>query len=385
MSSKKHTNKVYSTHRNIWKTSLMTLPMMFILIIFMTGGNLSFSNNHSLLAFVITYVFFASSFFLMLYTGKTDKFRAIIFILFAVFLSFTFINNLIDMRGSMALSNADFLQCKVPLCHLVIPMLIVPAAITKSIIFPGSILQGFASIASMIVLWLGGSLALGRGFCSWGCFYGGWDEAFSRISKKPRIKKITSKLRWFPFAVLLMVVIASALTLSPVYCGWLCPFKAVTEFEPVTSVETLVKTILFVALFAGLVVVLPILTKKRIQCTYFCPMGALMSFFNRINIFGIKINQKKCTQCKVCVRVCPFNAIDPETLKLQNPNMCAKCGKCIDACPQQAIHYKVKGSSPEKHLTASRNLFLFSSFLFLAVFSSGAMQNGIIQLLKWFT
>lgn len=383
MSAKKNSNKVYSTQGNVWKAGLLTLPMMLILLIFMTGGNLSFSNVQRLLAFGINYLLFIVSFFLMLYTGKTDKFRAIIFILFAIFLSFSFINNLIELRGSMTISNAEFLQCKIPFCHLVTPMLIVPAAITKSVIFPGSILQGFASISSMIVILLGGALALGRGFCSWGCFYGGWDDGFSRLIKKPKIRRITPHLRWFPFAVLMMVMLFSALTLSPVYCDWVCPFKAVTEFEAITSVKTIFKTVIFISLFLGLVVLLPVLTKKRSQCAYFCPLGALLTFFNKINIFRISINKNKCIDCKLCARVCPFNAIDEKTLTLRKPNVCTKCGKCIDACPQNAIHYNVKGSSPNRGHTASRNLFLFASFLFLAVFASGSIQNGLLQLMKW--
>lgn len=116
-----------------------------------------------------------------------------------------------------------------PFCHLVIPMIIVPVAVTRTIIFPGSLLEGFANVASMIVLWLGVSLALGRGWCSWGCFYGGLDEGFSRVLKKPVIKKIDRKWIYLPFAVLLVIVLTSALTLSPPYCEWLCPFKAVTS------------------------------------------------------------------------------------------------------------------------------------------------------------
>ena len=112
---------------------------------------------------------------------------------------------MLEMRHSMSFSQADILECKIPFCHLVIPMMILPAAFTKSIIFPGSIIGGFANISSMVVLWLVATLVLGRGFCSWGCFYGGWDDGFSRIRKRPVIKKISELWKWMPFAVLIMV------------------------------------------------------------------------------------------------------------------------------------------------------------------------------------
>ena len=150
-------------------------------------------------------------------------------------------------------------------------MMILPAAFTKSIIFPGSIIGGFANISSMVVLWLVATLVLGRGFCSWGCFYGGWDDGFSRIRKRPVIKKISEIWKWMPFAVLIMVALTAALTLMPTYCAWICPFKAVTEFEQVTSVESAAKAGIFFSLFGGLVVVLPDNDEEKNTMQFFMP------------------------------------------------------------------------------------------------------------------
>ena len=41
---------------------------------------------------------------------------------------------------------------------------------------------------------------------------------------------------------------------------WLCPFKAVTEFPQVRCTQTAIQFGVFIALFLGLVVVLPFLT-----------------------------------------------------------------------------------------------------------------------------
>ena len=164
-------------------------------------------------------------------------------------------------------------------------MTLIPAALTKTIIFPGMITGGYASIASMFVIWIGASLALGRGWCSWGCFFGGLDDAFSRLLKKPILPRIDRRWTYLPWAVLLAVVLTAAAFLSPTYCTWLCPYKAVTEFKEVTSFTILVQTIIFVSLFIALVVVLPLLTKRRIQCSLFCPFGAMQALTNRINAF----------------------------------------------------------------------------------------------------
>jgi ferredoxin-type protein NapH len=368
-----------SMKKSFGKSLLYALPMFLITFVFITGGKPDFSDPAGTLSILVTFLGMNILYFLMHYTGKTDKFRAIIFIVFALSLSFTLIRNMLEIRHSMSFSQADIVECKIPFCHLVIPMMILPAAFTKSIIFPGTILGGFANISSMVVLWLVATLVLGRGFCSWGCFYGGWDDGFSRLRKKPVIKKISDYWKWMPFAVLLMVAITAALSLTPTYCSWICPFKAVTEFEQVTSMESAAKAGVFISLFGGLVVILPALTRKRTQCSFLCPLGAINSLSNKITPFTLKIDKKACNECFKCVEVCPLFALTPEDVKSGNVSVfCSKCGKCVDACSKKAIHYGIKGIPAGSMKKFSRNIFLFTSFFFIALFSSGS----IITVLK---
>ena len=375
--------KTADMNKSVGMSILYTLPMLFISFALITGGKPDFSDPTAAIATLIVFLLVNSLYFLMHLTGKTDRFRAVLLIIFAVSLSFTLIRNMIEIRNSMSFSQADILECKIPFCHLVIPMMILPAAFTRSIIFPGSILSGFANISSMIVLWLTATIVLGRGFCSWGCFYGGWDDGFSRIRKKPVIRKINEVWRWMPFAVLIMVTLSAALTLMPTYCSWICPFKAVTEFEQVTSVESATKAGIFLSLFGGLVVVLPIMTKKRTQCSFLCPLGALNSLSNKITPFTIKVDKNTCTDCYKCVDACPLFALSREDIKQGKISMfCSKCGKCVDACSKKAIHFGIRGIPAGTMKNFSRNLFLFVSFLFMAVFSSGSIITTIQHLLK---
>jgi len=369
--------------KSFGKSLLYTLPMFLITFMFMTGGRPNFSDTASLAATLIAFLLVNVLYFLMHYTGKTDRYRVVLFIIFALTLSFSLIKNMVAVRSSMSFSQADILECKIPFCHLVIPMMILPAAFTKSIIFPGSILNGFANISSMIVLWLVATLVLGRGFCSWGCFYGGWDDGFSRMRKKPLIRNINEIWRWMPFAVLIMVALTAALAMMPTYCAWICPFKAVTEFEQVTSVESAAKAGIFLSLFIGLVVVLPVLTKKRTQCSFLCPLGAVNSLSNKITPFTVKIDKEACTECFKCVEVCPLFALTREDIKEGKVSMlCSKCGKCVDVCSKNAIHYSIKGLPSGTMKNFSRNLFLFVSFLFMSVFSAGAIITTLQSLLK---
>ncbi len=223
-------------------------------------------------------------------------------------------------------------------------------------------------------------------FCSWGCFFGGLDEGCARIAKKPLLKNFDPRLRYLPYAVLVGIVLTSAVALEPTYCTWLCPYKAVTEFEAVTSFKVLVQTIIFGSLFVGLVIVLPILMKRRVQCGLFCPFGAMQSLTNKINIFDIRIEPDKCAQCGRCIRECPTFSLDESSLSSGKTLLsCTKCGKCVDTCPKHAISFHVKGTQIGTRIIAARMLYLFPAFLFMATFGGWNITGAIYRILKLIT
>lgn len=232
------------------------------------------------------------------------------------------------------------------------------------------------------------SLAVGRGWCSWGCFYGGWDEFFSRLRKKPVIKDKQIDRRWIylPFAVLLAIVLLSAIAFSPIYCEWLCPFKIITEFQAPATILAIVQIAIFVVLFIGLVIVLPLLTKRRIQCGLFCPFGAMQSFLNKINIFEVRIDPDKCSQCQRCIRECPTFSMDESSLESGKPLMtCTKCAQCIDTCPKGAISYHIKGTPLKASPAVARALFLYPAFLLMSIIGLGTVGMGLWRILKLIT
>ena len=334
-------------------------------------------------AFAATFLFSNILFFLMVRTGKTDRYRAVLFITYAVAFVISFTANLIEARGSMALTGANMIEGDTPFCHIVIPMTLIPAALTRTIIFPGSIVGAVHSISSMFALWIGASLALGRGFCGWGCFFGGLEDGFSRLLKKPLMKIANPIWPYLPFAILLAVVLTAAISLSPTYCSWLCPFKATTEHFAVTSPKVVIQTIIFLTLFLGLVIVMPILTKRRTQCGLFCPFGAFQSFTNKANAFDLRIDPERCVKCGRCTQLCPTFSLSEENLNRGVTGMtCMKCGKCADACPKGAISYHIKGTSSPGSKETYRLLFLYPAFLFLTTIAGSSMKDAIIRILK---
>lgn len=374
-------DKSVTKGKSILKTILKCLPMMFLTALMMLGQGIGMELVQ-LIPILITYIFVNIMFFLMIYTGKTDKYRSIIFVIAAVCFTIGFMANLAESRGSLSVNKAEMIEGLTPFCHIVIPMTLIPAVITKTIIFPGTLSGWSYSISSMFVIWITASLVMGRGWCSWVCFYGGWDEGFSRLRKKPLIKKIDSKWTYLSFAVLLAVVLTSAAALDATYCEWLCPFKAVSEYVAITSFKVVIQTIIFVVLFLTLVIILPILTKKRTQCSLFCPFGAFQSFTNKVNVFDVRIDKDKCVKCKKCIEVCPTYCIDEKSIEEGKVKFtCTKCGKCIDNCPKKAISYHVKGTQAGHKCGKARMLYIYPAFLFLSIMCGGMIQGALYRIM----
>ncbi len=371
-----------STQRRVLRTAGLGLPIVLFTAMMVTQGQPLPQEPLNLIPLVVAYAFTVGTFLVMLYTGRTYRYRAILFVTYSVCFVLTFIPNLLELRGSMAITRAEMIQGHAPFCHMVIPTTLIPAALSRTIIFPGSMLEGFASIGTMLVLWLGATLALGRGWCSWGCFYGGLDEGFSRIGRQPLLRKIGRRWTYLPYAILLAIALTSAATLTPTYCAWLCPFKAVTEFEAVTSATILVQTVIFVALFVGLVIVLPILTKRRTQCGLFCPMGAFQALTNKLNIFEVRIDPEKCVQCGRCESLCPTFSLSRDSIRKGRTCVtCTKCGRCVDECPKSAISYHIKGTPIGIKANVARLMFVYAAFLLLAIMGSGMIAGAVRRIL----
>jgi polyferredoxin len=268
-------------------------------------------------------------------------------------------------------------------------MTLIPAALTKTIIFPGSILPTPSnphSIAMMVALWLLATIILGKAWCSYGCFFGGLDEGFSSIAKKARLRKINPKWRLAPWAILVAIVLLSAATYEPTYCMWLCPFKAVTEFPQVRSTQTALQFGIFIALFLGLVVVLPFLTKRRTQCAFFCPFGAFQSIFSRTSIFDIRIDKEKCgAGCLLCQNNCPTLAIDQDAIRAgKTLSSCMRCGACVDVCRKDAAVWHIKGTPVGVKPERARLLYLYAAWIFASMFSGSIIAHSLQKLIGLF-
>ena len=368
----------------IWKALLLSLPV-FLITGLLPLGALESGDLPNIVAILIMWLGFNVVFVLMLTTGQTHRYRSVLFILYAVALPVWFIPMMIETQGSIMLSEEAIVGAEASFCPLATFMVIVPAVVKRFVIFPGALVGGLG-FATAALMWAGSTLALGRGWCSWGCLFGGWDELFSRLRKKAVIKKVDRRWIYLPFGLLLAIVLLSAVTLGPIYCEWLCPFKIVTEFQAPSSLLAIIQISIFVVLFFALVVVLPLLTRRRIQCGLFCPFGALQSLLNKINVFEVRIDPEKCSQCRRCIRECPTFSLNEGSLESGKPLItCTKCARCIDVCPKNAISFHIKGTSLQASPAVARVLYLYPGFVLLFFWSSGSVAGALHRIVKLIT
>ncbi len=374
--------------RTIGRSLLLTLPIaLWSLLMF---ANPQQHPNRSLrIGGTLTAIFMVALFFMMMRTWSTYRWRRWFFVTLGLLFPVGFIHNVMVMRGTMGIPIEEMIAGRTPFCYLPIPLLILPAAFTKTLVFPGSILPGGgmsgAGMAAMAGLWLAITLVIGKGWCSYACFFGGIEEGMASVPTRAKLRKIDPRWRYGPWAVLLAMVLLSLALFEPAYCLWLCPFKAVSEYIAARNTVGMVQNGIFLVLFAGLVIALPLLTKKRTQCAFFCPFGAFQSIFNKTSVFDLKIDRARCSPCVLCKTACPTMSLTDESIAQGETLMsCMKCGACVDACPKDAVVWHIKGTEIASKPERARLMFLYAAWGMAIMFGGSIIAEGLATILHVF-
>ena len=73
---------------------------------------------------------------------------------------------------------------------------------------------------------------------------------------------------------------------------------------------------------------------------------------------AVKISADKCKGCSLCVKACPFGAIDMAERKAVINDKCTMCGVCVESCKFGAITKDEEES--ENDLSAYRDVWVFA-------------------------
>ena len=171
--------------------------MTFLIFFFVVLMN-NFSIASIIYALFLVFLFTRMTFAERKKNGSGVIYSRIFQVVFAIGFCIAFISDLYAERGSMAITSQAMSNAELPFCHIAIPQVLVPFLVTKSIIFPARIAGHYAAVASMLLIWFICTLTVGRGWCSWICFYGGWEEGFRHIGPNSScfvVRRAKSK-RW---------------------------------------------------------------------------------------------------------------------------------------------------------------------------------------------
>ena len=199
--------------------------------------------------------------------------------------------------------------------------------------------------------WFVGLIALsaifsGRVFCGWACPMGLVEDALGRLpkakaTKAPRFGQIDRYLKYLKYVFLVVVIVL----IFQHNLQWARPYEYVTRSPSIFNLNAIQVAwglgggaykarfaILVVGLVGGLFVF-------RFFCRYMCPLGALLSVFNKLSLFTIRRDETRCRDCSEYPRECIQYTVPGTT-------DCVMCGECVQGCPHRALGFGVRGSRP---------------------------------------
>lgn len=208
----------------------------------------------------------------------------------------------------------------------------------------GSLQNALASSNTRTPVYILGILALfgvllGRTICGFLCPFGLVQDLLHKIPT-PKLKKnrVTRVL------VVLVVLVSLAYMLRdlpvPGFCKYICPAGTLggaislllhpdnNELFGMLGPLFTWKLALPVSFLVSWVFI------YRTFCRFFCPLGAIYGFFNKIALLGVKCVEEKCTHCGLCVSHCKMD------IRRVGDHECIQCGACMDVCPTKAIEWK---------------------------------------------
>jgi hypothetical protein len=202
------------------------------------------------------------------------------------------------------------------------------------------------------VIVLAGGLA-GSLVCGWACPFGYLQDLAARVpTRKVRLPNWMGAGR---FVVLGLFVILLPLLLgkkdNPVFICSICPAGALEASVPFIAARAAegkwvwmswYKTMILAAFLASMLFI------YRPWCKLLCPLGGLLSLFNRVSLLRLRFVSDSCTECNICRSKCSMG-VDVETAV--NTTDCIRCMECtscgaIEPVLGRIVHTEKRTENP---------------------------------------
>jgi polyferredoxin len=199
------------------------------------------------------------------------------------------------------------------------------------------------------------SYMIAKAWCGWACPIGALEDGISwvrirlGIPRKTFRRRTTAWIRPIKYVFLIFILlIAFAVVLEPLglmmyanganlpYCQ-VCPAKPVFDiFQMGMGVVPTTTVIAPLSMIALAIFLMGSLWVPRFWC-WVCPIGGAIAPFQKITPLHIEKNDRKCTHCHACARVCPtqvYRVFEERSKDNVNDPDCILCMKCVEACPE---------------------------------------------------
>ncbi len=201
---------------------------------------------------------------------------------------------------------------------------------------PIGTLQHFAIVGTIPFFTLGVlgfvGTAVGRWTCGWLCPFGLLQDLLAKVPL-PKFS-IPEKLTYFRYPVLAILVFALPFWLKDAWFSKLCPQGTLEAAIPVVLLmgrfRDNIGLLFYIKIAILLIFLVFMVITTRPFCRTTCPLGTILSFFNKVSLYKLHVNKSLCTGCGDCEKVCPV-----EIKKIyENPDalQCIRCLLCVE-CP----------------------------------------------------
>jgi len=197
------------------------------------------------------------------------------------------------------------------------------------------------------IFWMlafGSALLLGRVFCGWFCWFGGYLDLIEWGIGRLKIKiprRILLYLGILPF-VGLAIKAYSTLLEKWILQGFPATFTfRLADVEPWGGQQTGISILITLITFGP---VLLFVFGRRAWCRYLCPIGALLKVFSSVSLGKVRLVNDECIGCGKCNRSCVMEVDVMGELKAHGEVRsldCIRCLKCTDECPNGAIAFSL--------------------------------------------
>ncbi len=210
-------------------------------------------------------------------------------------------------------------------------------------------LQHYAAIRAVPYYLIGifalTGMSVGRAPCGWLCPFGFLQELLYKIRTfKIEIPRFLS---YSKYAILFALAIIIPYFTHESWFSKLCPVGLLEGGIPIivwnpqtgglSGLRHLIGWLYFVKLGILMFILGLAVVSKRPFCRIFCPLGAILSLFNKVSLLQINLRKGNyiCKDCNMCRSVCPMDISIYENL---TDTDCIRCGRCVHVCPENALY-----------------------------------------------